>query len=274
MKAGDARARRASGCVPVNGLQMYYEIEGSGEPLVFIPPAFGFAGSKSFPALTENHSVITMDLQGNGRTADIPARALSVEEYAQQVVSLLDYLGIAQADFFGESYGGNAALVIAARHPQLVRRVATYAATCSPPQLALNPATTHVDDPPAADSRSIRFQRESYQRVAPDPDYWPTIFAKVAGIQWAGISKEELACIQAPVLIALGDHDFVRLEHAVETVKCIANAELAVIPDASHFVLFSEPDRVISVIKHFLEKPARRVPLATAVTGYYPGETR
>ena len=80
--------------------------------------------------------------------------------------------------------------------------------------------------------------------------------------------------IKAPVLIVVGDHDFVRVEHALETSKIIPNAELAVIPDAGHFVLFSEQERVIPVVKHFLKKPEKRFPLATAGMGYHPGETR
>ncbi|PWB67452.1 MAG: hypothetical protein C3F14_02140 [Deltaproteobacteria bacterium] len=84
----------------------------------------------------------------------------------------------------------------------------------------------------------------------------------------------ELNSARAPVLIVLGDHDFVRLEHAVETFKRIPNAELAVIPDAGHYVLFSEQERVVPIIKHFLEKPGRKIPIATAGTGYQPGETR
>jgi len=88
--------------------------------------------------------------------------------------------------------------------------------------------------------------------VAPDPDYWPRIFEKIGRIQWEGFSKEELASIKAPVLIIVGDHDFVRPEHSVEGFKLVPNAELAVIPDASHFfVLFSEHERVIPVVKHF-----------------------
>ena len=110
--------------------------------------------------------------------------------------------------------------------------------------------------------------------MAPDSDYWPKIWEKIVGIQWEGFSGEQLASIKAPVLIVVGDQDFVRIEHAAETFKRIPNAELAVIPDASHFVLFSEPDRVIPVVKYFLEKPAKRYPLATAGMGYHPGETR
>lgn len=76
------------------------------------------------------------------------------------------------------------------------------------------------------------------------------------------------------MLILLGDLDLVSLEHAVETVKLIPKAELAVIPSASHFALFSEQERVIPIAKHFLEKPVKCIPLATAATGYQPGETR
>jgi len=274
MNTRNTTTTEPSGYAPVNGLKMYYEIEGAGDPLVFIPPAFGFAGLKSFPALVQNHSVITVDLQGNGRTADIPDRPLSIEQYAEDVVGLLKHLGISKADIFGESYGGNVAVMIAVRYPEMVRRVATYGATFAPPQVALDPETTHSDLPPAADGRSIQFQRESYKKVAPDPSYWPRLFDKLCRIQWQGFPKEELASIKAPVLIAVGDHDFVRVEHAVASFRLIPNAELAVIPDASHYPLSSEPENVIPVVKHFLEKPEKRIPLAPAATGYHPGETR
>jgi pimeloyl-ACP methyl ester carboxylesterase len=274
MNSRKDKTTKTHGYAAVNGLKMYYEIEGTGDPLVYIPPAFGFAGLNSFPALVENHSVITGDLRGNGRTADISGRPLSIEQYAEDVVGLLKYLGLSRVDFFGESYGGNAAAMIAVRYPELVGRVATYAATFGPPQVALNPDTTQFDGPPTADSSYIEFQRENYKRVAPDRDYWPKIFDKVGSIQWAGFTKEELASIKAPILVVLGDRDFVRLEHAVETVKLMPNAELAVIPDASHFALFSEQERVIPIVKHFLEKPEKRIPLATARNGYHPGETR
>src|ERR1700745_3535213 len=132
MNARNGDPKKIRGYAPVNGLKMYYEIEGTGDPLVFIPPAFGCAGRESFPDLVLNHSVITVDLQGNGRTADIPDRPISIEQYAEDVAGLLKYLGISKADFFGESYGADAAAMIAIRHPELVHRVATYAATFGP----------------------------------------------------------------------------------------------------------------------------------------------
>ena len=101
---------------------------------------------------------------------------------------------------------------------------------------------THYDRPPTAETRNILFQRESYKRVAPDPSYWPRNYDKVGSVEWRGFSKKELASIKAPMLIIQGDHDFVRVEHSVETVKLIPHAELAVIPSASHFALSSEQE--------------------------------
>jgi pimeloyl-ACP methyl ester carboxylesterase len=274
MSLAKDQTNKTHGYAPVNGLKMYYEIEGIGAPLVFIPPAFGFAGLKSFPELAKNHSVITVDLQGNGRTADIPQRPISIEQYAKDVVGLLKYLRISKADFLGESYGGDTAAMIAVRYSELVGRVVTYSATFAPPPGTLNPETTHYDHQPTADSRDIQFQRESYKKVAPEPNYWPKIYDKVGSIQWTGFSKEELASINSPMLIIQGDHDFVRLEHSVETVKLIPHAQLAVIPDASHFALSSEQERVIPIVKHFLEQSEKQLPLATANAGYHPGETR
>jgi pimeloyl-ACP methyl ester carboxylesterase len=266
--------KKTNGYAPVNGLKMYYEIEGDGDPLVFIPPAFGFAGLKSFPALARSRAIITMDLQGNGRTADIPDRPISIEQYAEDVVALLEHLDVTKADFLGESYGGDTAAMIAVRHPERVRRVVTYSATFSAPPSTLDPVMTRYERPPTAETRDVQFQRESYKRVAPDPSYWPRIYEKVGSIRWRGFSREELASIKAPMLIVQGDHDFVHLEHSVETVRLIPHAELAVIPSASHFALSSEQERVIPIVQHFLEKPAEQLPLATAERGYHPGETR
>src|SRR6516225_4646807 len=274
MNSLSGKTTETHGYAPVNGLEMYYEIEGTGNPLVYIPPAFGYAGVNSFPALVRSHSVITVDLQGHGHTADIPERPITFEQHAKDVVGLLNYLAIPKADFFGESFGGVIATKIAVHYPELVGRVATYAATFGPPQIAVKPEILGPDLAPTPDSRGIQFQRENYKKVAPDPNYWPKVWGKVFNIQWGGFSSEELASIKAPVLIAIGDHDFVRLEHALETFKLIPNAELAVIPDAGHFSLFSEQKKVIPVVESFLERTEKRIPFATAETGYHPGETR
>jgi len=135
MQSLNSAPTETRGYAPVNGLEMYYEIEGSGDPLVYLPPVFSCAGVKSFPALAQNHSVITVDFQGHGRTADIPERPITLEQNAKDVVRLLQCLGISKADFFGESYGGVVATMLALRYPELVGRVATYGANFGAPRL-------------------------------------------------------------------------------------------------------------------------------------------
>ncbi|HEX4593529.1 MAG TPA: alpha/beta hydrolase [Bryobacteraceae bacterium] len=249
---------KKSGYAPVNGLKMYYEIEGSGKTLVYIPPAFGYAGVNSFPALIKNHRMITPDLQGHGRTADIVDRPISFEQHAKDVVALLKHLDIQKADFFGESFGGLIATMIAIRHPELVSRVATYGSIFSKPQDAVKQEVLATQLSVTPDAKGIQFQRENYRNVAPDPDYWPTIWSKVLQAQFTGFSREELASLKTPFFIAVGDHDFVRLEHSVETFQIIPNAELAVIPDAGHFVLDADQQKVMPAIETFFEGRRRR----------------
>ncbi len=265
---------KKSGYAAINGLNLYYEVHGQGVPLVYIHPAKSHGAGKDLTPLTQHHTLITVDLQGHGRTADIADRPISLEQNAKDIVGLLDYLGIAQADILGESYGGATAVLIAVHHPERVGRVATYGATFGPNKDALNFNMLKFDSPPTPDSSCFQFQRAAYEAVAPDPGYWPKFWKKSIGITWEGFSREELASIRAPVLIVLGDRDFVRLEHVVDTLRVIPHAELAVIPDAGHFALFSEPGRVLPVIEHFLRKPEQRAPVATAGVGYQPGQTR
>jgi pimeloyl-ACP methyl ester carboxylesterase len=253
----------------INGLEMYYEVSGDGKPLVCIPPAFGHAGAKHLAF--SNRSVVTMDLQGHGRTADID-RPLSFEQHARDVLALLQHLEISKADFFGESFGGLIAALIAVRNPAIVDRLVTYGTSYGHARDAVRADV--LATPATADGRGIQHQRESYERVAPDPTHWPTLWAKVGSAEWAGFSSAELASITARVLVIVGDHDFVRLEHALDVFRKIPHAELAVIPGASHFALFSEPQRVLPSIERFLTEPAAQLPFATAATGFQPGVTR
>src|SRR5258708_39626699 len=128
MNSFNGKTTPGSRYAPVKGLKMYYEIEGIGDPLVYIPPALGVAGANSVPTLDQSHSVITVDLQGHGRTADIPERPISLGQNAKDVVGLLKYLGISKADFFGESYGGGTSVLIAVLYPEPVGRVVAYGA--------------------------------------------------------------------------------------------------------------------------------------------------
>jgi pimeloyl-ACP methyl ester carboxylesterase len=226
-------AERRTGHAPVNGLKMYYEITGEGKPAVYIHPMVSHCGL--VPRLPGNRQWIVMDLQGHGRTADID-RPMTCEQHAGDIAALLKYLNIEEADFFGDSFGGAIAVMMAVRHPGLVRRVVSYGSPLAPFPRDIAAVVT-------ADSGLVKWEREEYQKVAPEPKQWPTMFAKAlnSGIEWKGLSPDELKSIKAPVLIACGDHDLIPVERCAELSRMIPNAQLAVIPDASHFVLFSEP---------------------------------
>ena len=245
---------------------MYYEITGEGKPAVFIHPIVSHCGL--IPGLTGNRQWIAMDLQGHGRTADID-RPMTCEQHADDIAALLKHLKIEEADFFGDSFGGAIAVMMAVRHPRLVRRVVSYGSPLAPFPKDIAAVVT-------PDSDLVKWEREEYQKVAPDPKQWPTFFAKVlkSGIEWKGFSPDELKAIKAPVLIACGDHDLIPVERCAELSRLIPNAQLAVIPDASHFVLFSEPEKLLPTIAAFLDAPTPKAPLGTLKTGYYPGVTR
>jgi len=254
-----------SGKAPVNGFEMYYEMHGTvtGRPLVTIHPAWGTANV--FPALARNRQLIALELQGHGRSTDIDP-PLTFEQEADDVAALLKYLQIEQADFFGESSGGTVALLMAVRRPALVRRVATYGGSFA--------AFPKAREELPSDAYPFQFQREGYERVAPDPTQWPTLFAKVRRMQWQGFSPDELKSITAPVLIASGDHDFGLLEQSVEISRLIPNAQLAIIPGSSHFVLSSDPEKLLPVVATFLDEPESEIPFGTPQTGYHTGVTR
>src|SRR5437868_10935253 len=109
----------------VGDLKMYYEIHGTGRPLVLLHGAF--MSATVYPALAEGRQVIAVDLQGHGRTADID-RPISYDQMADDTAALLKQLKIEQTDVFGYSMGGKVGLALAIRHPELVRRLAIFGA--------------------------------------------------------------------------------------------------------------------------------------------------
>src|SRR4030081_1747772 len=125
-----AQQTPTTGYAPVNGLKMYYEVHGSGEPVVLLHGAFmtitnnwtGWIGE-----LSKTRKVIAVELQGHGRTADID-RDISSANLADDVAALLDHLKVPRADVIGYSMGGGVAMQCAIRHPEKVRKVVSISA--------------------------------------------------------------------------------------------------------------------------------------------------
>jgi pimeloyl-ACP methyl ester carboxylesterase len=200
---------------------------------------------------------------------------MTFERHADNIAALLKYLGIRQADFFGESLRGTVAVLMALRHPGMVRRVASFGSILGKFDEAVAPENLAQFFNLTPDHRSVEFERENYERVAPDSNQWPTLFMKSSRAVWNGFSRDQLKSIKAPVLIAAGDRDFVsaRFGHYVDVSRLIPNAQLAVIPDAGHFVLYEDPEKLLPIVANFLDHESA-LPFVDTLSGYYPGETR
>ena len=258
---------------PVNGLQLYCEIVGTGEPLIHLGMGFSVAGVTRLTPLTSRRQVISPDLQGRGRTADID-RPLTFEQQAEDVIGLMDHLGIEKADLFGECVGGIVAMLTAIRHPDRVRRVITYGSSLGRFEDAIKPEIAAGAMVLTPDSPVLDFQRTRYQEVAPDPSHWPELFEKFNATPWTGISPERFASVKVPVLFAVGDQDWIRIDQTVAYFSQTPGAELAVIPDAGHFVLDSEPGKLLPIVERFLDREVPKKPFATSVVPYERGVSR
>jgi hypothetical protein len=164
---------------------------------------------------------------------------------ADDTAALLRQLKIGPADVFGYSMGGTVALALAVRHPALVRRVAVFGSHAGPIDKAYNEDVFKQFKELPADF-APPFLKDPYDKVAPDRTKWPVLVAKIKkmALEWGGLSEKDLKSIKARVLIALGDHDGPKVEHAAELFRAIPDAQLAVFPGGDHFMPWQSPDKL------------------------------
>ena len=225
----------------VNGLDLYYELHGSGQPLVVLPGSFWTieAMGELVPQLATTRRVIAVELQGHGHTADID-RPLRFEWLADDIAALIRHLGLAQADIFGYSLGGGVALQTAIRHPEVVRKLALASTAFKrdgwyPEDLAAMSAIS----PEAFAGTPIH---DAYLRTSPVPEAWPGVVAKVRQLVTSDYDwTAGVAALKLPTLMLVGDADGLRLAHAVEFFALLgggqADGDLAGLPRASLAVL-------------------------------------
>ena len=232
----------------VNGLRMYYEVHGEGRPLVLLHGAYMTVDAMGpiLPGLAESRRVIVPEMQGHGRTADID-RPITYEGMADDVAALLRHLGIDEADVFGYSMGGGAALQLAIRHPGSVRRlvVASASYTSDGMQPELHEMVPSITPEMFADSPI----EAAYKEVAPNPGDFPTLVEKLKRLDMTPFAwpDENIREIEAPTMIVVGDADAIRLEHAVELFRLLGGgamgdlaglpeSRLVVLPGTAHFI--------------------------------------
>jgi pimeloyl-ACP methyl ester carboxylesterase len=238
---------------PVNGLQLYYEEHGSGHPLVLLHGGLhtiDLSFGALIPLLAASHRVIAVELQGHGRTADID-RAPTYPNLADDVAALLDHLGIERADVFGFSLGGLVAIELGLQHPTRVDRLVLAAVSYRPEggHDLSDPTSVRMPTP-----TEFAEMEQEYRRVAPHPDHWGAFTAKLNGIVHTapGWSADDMRRLAAPVLLVIGDTDFVRIEHAAEMLELIPDAELAVLPRTRHTELTLRTDVLSPLVERFL----------------------
>jgi pimeloyl-ACP methyl ester carboxylesterase len=251
---------------PVNGLNMYYEIHGSGEPLVMLHGAFGTVDMYGalLPALAQTRQVIAVELRAHGHTGDID-RPLSYELLADDIAALIKHLELGHADLFGYSLGGGVALQTAIRHPEVVRKLVVVSAPCKrdgwyPEVLAGQAAIS-------AELFAGSPIHEAYVRTAHRPGDWPVLIAKVKQMleedyDWT----EDVAAIQAPTLLVIGDADGVRHAHVIEMFALLGggradslpDSQLAMLPGTTHLNILARTDLLLPMIKTFLDEPMKK----------------
>lgn len=260
-----------SGYAPVNGLRLYYEIHGVGEPLVLLHGGVG--ASEMFapilPALAKNRQVIAVDLQAHGRTADID-RPLSYEAMADDIAALLRYLSIKQADIMGYSLGGGVAIQVAIRHPELVRKLIVVSAPYKRdgwfPELLAGQAQM---GPAVAEAMKPTPLYALYARIAPKVEDWPKLITKLGELlkkpyDWTTGVK----AIKSPTLIVAGDADGISIAHISDFFALLGGGlhdagwdgsnrpvnRLAILPGTIHYNMFMSP-ALVAAVTPFLDEP-------------------
>jgi len=253
-----------SGYSDVNGLKMYYEIYGQGQPIILIHGGGSTIQTnfeKIIPLLAKNRKVIAVELQAHGRTNDRNAD-LSFEQDADDIATLLKNLHIDKADFLGFSNGGTTTLQIAIRHPEIVDKMILGSALAK---------RNGVPDWFWSFMKQAKLEnmpeqlKQGYKKVAADTNGLQVMHDRDAKrmINFKDIPDEQIKSIKTPTLIIIGDKDVITPEHAIELHRQIINSELAIIPGGHGEYIgevttiksdFKESDLVIGMIEKFLNK--------------------
>lgn len=262
-----AQQKPTTGYAPVNGLKMYYEVHGSGEPVVLLHGAF-MAISGDWEAwvheLSKTHKVIAVEMQGHGRTADIN-RDITSENLSDDVAGLLDYLKIPNADIIGYSLGGGVAIECAIRHPEKVRKVVSISAP-----IRRDGWVKEADDFwPTLTWEMFKGtpQEAEYRRLNPTPDKFPDFVnhIKATALKPYDFGADKLKATQAPMFFIHGDADGVRLDHIAEMYRLKgggnihgdmsprSTSRLAILPNTTHVTLMERMGIIVPMINDFFD---------------------
>ncbi|MGK9233602.1 alpha/beta hydrolase [Inquilinus limosus] len=261
-----AEAQPAGDRVAVNGMQMYYEVSGTGDPLIVLHGAYMNIPSMGaiIPRLAESHKVYALEFQGHGRTTDID-RPITYPNLADDVAAFMDAMGVQKADVFGYSMGAAAGLQLAIRHPEKVNKLA--AASVAYDFEGWQPAfRDFIPQMTVEMFTDMPVFAEAYRKLAPNPDGFPELVRKLIALEKEPMAWEaDVKALKTPVLIISGDADVATLEHSVALFRLLGGgamgdmgqplpaSRLAVMPATSHTAVIGQVELLHAFIEPFLK---------------------
>ena len=251
--------------VNVNGMRMYYEVSGSGSPLVVLHGSYMNIRDMGaiIPKLALTHRVYALEFQGHGRTTDID-RPITYQNLADDVAAFMNAVGLEKADIFGYSMGAIAGLQLAIRHPTMVNKLVFTGGAYDfqgwqPEFRAMIPKQT------VEMMLQTPFAKE-YPKLAANPNGFPELVRKVIALQNEPLAWEsDVRALKVPVLIIGGDADGATLEHYVQMFRLLGGgvmgdmgkplpaSRLAIMPATSHTAIITQTDLLLGFIEPFLE---------------------
>src|SRR6516225_9383885 len=259
-----AQQKPTTGYAPVNGLKMYYEVHGSGKPVVLLHGAFMTITNNWtgwIDELAKTRKVIAVEMQGHGRTADTQ-RDITQGNLADDVAALLDYLKIPSADLIGYSMGGGVAMQCAIRHPDKVRKVVVLSSYFRRDGI-VKEALDAFPKLTADDFKGSPIEAE-YKKLSPTPDDFPKFVKRLLASKGHDIGADKLKATTAPMFFIHGDADGVRLEHVAEMFRLKggeihgdmrprSESRLAILPNTTHVTLMQRMDVIVPMLNDFLD---------------------
>lgn len=269
-------APTSSGHAPAaEGLRVYYEIYGKGEPIVLMAGGFGDASSmmQTIIPLSRERQVISIDLEGHGRTP-LRATPMSHEKLGDDVAAVLRHLKISRADVAGYSHGGDAAIRMAIQHPAMVRNLIVISTAAErdgwyPEVLKGMEAVSSAQ----ADQMKQTPLYERYAAVSPHPEQFPLLLDRMGELMKKDYDwRAEIGNLRVPTLLLFADHDAVSMRHVAEFFALFdggvrdagwddkpkfSRGRLAIIPGYTHYNFGQGPD-IARVIEAYLDQPTSK----------------
>jgi len=228
----------AGNYVKVNGINLYYETYGEGQPMLFLHGNGGSIAGRAamISQFSKKYKVIAVDSRCHGKS-ECMAGDLNYEMMAADIHELLNYLKIDSAMIWGHSDGAIIGLIMSYTYPSKVKKLLASGANLVPDKSALQPELVDM---------------MGMYKVIPD-----TLMKKQMKLMVDNphITTEQLKKIKAPVLVMAGDRDAIRNEHTLQIFSAISNSQLSILPGTTHFIAEEQFSLFLQIASTFFSKP-------------------